>query len=433
MKLGYRYRNYLFIAVYRLLFLPILLCVLPHYLLRMRKRGGYGKHFFNRFGWLPKPKQPSPVWIQAVSVGEIESLRPLLVALKQRNIPVYLTTTTSTAFRIVEKKCAFLVDTFGYFPLDFWVFSVLAWWRIRPKAILLTESELWPEHLFRAKKHSVPVYLINGRLSDRTFSRYQRFLPIARTLFGFLTKIFTASHADAERFQELCPKSVPIIQAGNLKIDAAVQSAASISVVSRKELGDQWHNATVLLGASTWSGEEKMLVEFFLRARKEFPKLRLILVPRHVERTDEVKALLQAYPVTFCIRTQPIEDADIYVVNTMGELRSFLPMADLVFIGKSFSPHYGGQTPIEAAVFGKPMVYGPHIENFIDICADLERLYAAVRCANVEHLEQQLLFWLKHPENAFSCGQAARQWVHAHQGATEVIMNDLFSLKVVRV
>lgn len=393
----------------------------------MRKRGGYGRHFFNRFGWLSKPKRPSPVWIQAVSIGEIESLQPLLVALKQRNIPVYLTTTTSTAFRIVEKKYASLVDTFGYFSLDFWLFSASAWRRIRPRAVLLTESELWPEHLFQAKKHSVPVYLINGRVSDRTFSRYQRFLPIARILFGFLTKIFAASHADAERFRALCPKDIPIIQAGNLKIDAAIQSAtASISVISRKELGDQWQNATVLLGASTWSGEEKMLVEFFLKARKEFPQLRLILVPRHVERIHEVKALLQTYPVTFCFRTQPTKNADIYVVNTTGELRSFLPTADLVFIGKSFPPHYGGQTPIEAAVFGKPMVYGSHMENFVDICTDLEHLHAAVRCADVEHLEQQLLFLLKHPENAVSCGQAARQWIHAHQGAVKAVMDDLF-------
>ena len=422
-----RLKPYLFITVYRLLFLPILLCVLPYYLLRMRKRGGYGKHFLNRFGWLPKSKQPSPVWIQAVSVGEIESLRPILVELKQQNIPVYLTTTTSTAFRIIEKKYASLVDTFGYFPLDSWLFSAIAWRRIRPKAVLLTESELWPEHLFQAKRHSTPVYLINGRLSDRTFLRYQRFLPIAHTLFGFLTKIFAASHADAERFRALCPKNIPIIQAGNLKIDAAVQSATSVSFISRKGWGAQWNNATVLLGASTWPGEEKMLIEFFLKARKEFPHLRLILVPRHIERTHEVKTLLQTYPVTFCLRTQPTQNVDIYVVNTTGELRSFLPTADLVFIGKSFPPHYGGQTPIEAAVFGKPMVYGSHMENFVDICTDLEHLHAAVRCADVEHLEQQLLFWLKHPENAVSCGQAARQWVHTHLGAVKAIMDDLFS------
>ena len=349
-----------------------------------------------------------------------------MVTLKQRNIPVYLTTTTSTAFRIVEKKYASLVDTFGYFPLDFWLFSALARRRIGPRAILLTESELWPEHLFQAKKHTVPVYLINGRLSDRTFSHYQRFLPIARMLFGFLTKIFAASHADAERFRALCPKDIPIIQAGNLKIDSAVQSATTTTSLARRELGDQWQNATVLLGASTWPGEEKMLVEFFLKARKEFPKLRLILVPRHVERTHEVKVLLQAYPVTFCFRTQPIENTDIYVVNTTGELRSFLPMADLVFIGKSFPPHHGGQTPIEAAVCGKPILYGSHMENFTDICTELEHIRAAVRCADVEHLEQQLFFWLKHPEDATTCGQVAQKWVHTHQGGVKVIMDDLF-------
>ena len=422
-----RSKHYVLVFTYRLLFIPILLCVLPYYLLRMRKRGGYRAHFFDRFGLLPRPKRSSPVWIQAVSVGETEALQPLLIKLKQRNVPVYLTTTTSTAFRIIEKKYASLVDTFGYFPLDFWLFSALAWRRIRPKTILLTESELWPEHLFQAAQHSVPVYLINGRCSDRAFSRHRRFLPIAQTLFGFLTKILACSTADAERFRALCPKHFPIVQSGNLKTDAAIQSAiATISGVLLEELGEKWQDASILLGASTWSGEEKMLVEFFLKARKEFPNVRLILVPRHVERTNEVKSLLQTYPISFCLRTQPMKNSDVYVVNTTGELRSFLQIADVVFIGKSFPPHYGGQTPIEAAVCGKPMVYGSHMENFTEICANLETTHAAVRCTDVRTLEKQLFYWLKHPKDAVTCGKAAKQWVYARQGATDVVLREIF-------
>ncbi len=415
------------IFIYRLLFFPVLFFLLPYYLLRMRRRGGYRAHFCHRFGWVPRAtKATSPVWIQAVSVGELEALHPLFIALQQKNIPVYLTTTTSTAFRILEKKYRKIVDGFGYFPLDFWCFSACAWKRIQPRAILLMESELWPEHLFQAAKRSVPVYLINGRCSDKTFSRYRLCLPLARSIFGFLTKIFSVSAIDTQRFQQLCPPSVPIVEVGNIKIDAALQNfQTDTSEISRKELGENWPSARILLGASTWSGEEKMLIELFQKAKKDFPYLRLILVPRHAERTKGLRSLLQSYSVSFCFRTNFTPNPEIYVVNTTGELRAFLPMADFVFIGKSMPPHHGGQTPIEAAACGKPIVYGTHMENFSEICNHLESLHGAVRCAHKKDLERTIFHWLQHPEIANAYGQAAQQWLQTHQGATQRIFNAL--------
>jgi 3-deoxy-D-manno-octulosonic-acid transferase len=206
------------IVLYRILFLPLLLLAAPYYLGRMWRRGGYRTHWQHRFGLVPKPPQPSPLWIQAVSVGELEALHPLLILLKQQAIPVYLTTTTSTGFRVAQKKYQALVDQIAYFPLDFWLFSRNAWRRIRPRAALLMESEIWPEHLFQATKHRTPVYLVNGRCSAKTFSRYCKCLPIARIIFSAIAKIFAATTLDQQRFQHLCPKSVPMIETGNLKI-----------------------------------------------------------------------------------------------------------------------------------------------------------------------------------------------------------------------
>lgn len=422
-------RQCVFIFIYRLLFLPVLCCVLPYYLLRMWRRGGYFKGITQRFGLVPRPKQVCPVWIQAVSVGEMEALAPFLAALKEKDIPVYLTTTTSTAFRLANKKYASLADTIAYFPLDFFVFSSMAWRRIRPRAVCLMESELWPEHLYRAYRRNCPVYLLNARCSDRTFRRYQRFRRFVRPLFSFLTKVCAASALDQQRFRQFCPPNIAVEETGNLKVDAAIAASRGkeTTVLSRSDLGETWQTAHILLGASIWPGEEKFLISFYLQAKKSHPQLRLILVPRHVERMAGIQESLEESGLRFCLRTKPQMDCDVYVVNTTGELKAFLPLADLVFIGKSLEPHRGGQTPIEAAALGKPLLYGPHMENFRSICQSLEQAHAAFRGADAEALAQRLQTWLEHPEQAQTYGQAAARWITTQQGATQRTL-DLLNL-----
>lgn len=418
-------RQCVFIFIYRLLFLPILCCVLPYYLLRMWRRGGYFKGIAQRFGLVSRPKQACPVWIQAVSVGEIEALAPFLAALEEKHIPVYLTTTTSTAFRLATQKYTSFVDTIAYFPLDFFLFSSMAWRRIRPRAVCLMESELWPEHLHQAHRRNCPVYLLNARCSDKTFRRYRQLQWFVCPLFSFLTKIFAASALDWQRFRQFCPPNIAIEETGNLKVDAAIAASQGkeTTAFNRSDLGKTWQKACILLGASIWPGEEKFLISFYLRAKKTHPQLRLILVPRHVERIASIQESLEESGLRFCLRTKPQMDCDVYVVNTTGELKGFLHLADLVFVGKSLEPHHGGQTPIEAAALGKPILYGPHMENFRGICQSLERAKAAFRGTEAEALAQQLRTWLEHPEQAQAYGQAAARWITAQQGATQRILN----------
>ena len=395
----------------------------------MVRRGGYGKYFYHRFGWLPRVKAGNKVvWIQAVSVGEVEALEPLLSQMQQAGISVYLTTTTSTGFRVAQQKYRNVVSQIAYFPLDFWFFSHLAWARIRPFKAILMESELWPEHLFQAYKHKVPVYIINGRCSDKTYKNYKIGYKFVRIVFGFVSKILASSEYDAQRLREFCPINVSVDVVGNLKVDAALngKTASTKSKVNRSDLGESWENARILLGASTWHGEEEMLVQFYTKVKVHYPELKLILVPRHVERTPTIEIILKQYGVHYGLRTSHKKDADVYVVDTTGELKFFVCLANYVFIGKSLAPNFGGQTPIEAAAFGKPMVYGPHMENFKSICAGLERVNGAVRCQNEEDVQEQLLRWLDDPADALHYGQSAQSWIMQNQGATQRTMQAIF-------
>lgn len=417
----------LFIVSYRLLFFPVFLFLFPYYLLRMLRRGGYKACFMHRFGFVPKNTRKNTVWIQAVSVGELEALKPFLESLQAKKIPVYLTTTTSTGFQVAQKKYSQLVAHIAYFPLDFWLFSKLAWHRIRPSRTILMESELWPEHLQQAYCHNIPVYLINGRCSDKTFKHYSWVSCIAKILFGYISEIYSSSELDTERFKHLCSKKTHIETIGNLKVDAALQNLSqSAPIIQRANLGADWEQATILLGASTWDGEEKLLTEFYLEAKKLYPTLKLLLVPRHAERGAKILSELKVYNSNVCLRTDPIENADIYIVNTTGELKHFIRLADFVFVGKSTGNNFGGQTPIESAAAGKPIVYGPHMENFRAICKSLEQAQGAIRCKDEFDIKTQLWTWLKNQKSAAMYGQAAQQWSKDNYGATQRIIEKLF-------
>lgn len=427
MRIDKSNRYILFIALYRLLFFPILFIVLPCYLYTMIRRGGYGACFWHRFGYVPKPTVGHPIWIQAVSVGEVEALKPLLIALQQKNIPVYLTTTTSTALGVARTKYTSLVDRLAYFPLDFWLFSALAWRRIQPKQVLLMESELWPEHLAQAARHKVPVCLINGRCSDRSFKRYRKASWIASFMLNQLSIIAAATDCDTQRFRSLCPNHPNITTVGNLKIDASLSQEKTLTL-QRADLGGSWESASVIIGASTWPGEERLLLDCFMQLKKQCTNLKLILVPRHKERKPELQRLLKAYSLSFCFRSQPKQDVSVYVVDSTGELRNFIALADWVFIGKSLDPHRGGQTPLEAAALGKPMIYGPHMENFADICKSLEQAGGARRCQTTEEVQSCLIQWVNQPQSAVSYGNNAHQWILANKGTVQRLLALIFDL-----
>ncbi|MBR6797431.1 MAG: 3-deoxy-D-manno-octulosonic acid transferase [Opitutales bacterium] len=429
------------IWIYRLLFLPLFLVSCPYYFGRMIKRGGYAKDFTHRFGCVPvlPPRKQGVhrLWIQAVSVGETEAVAPLLRELKNRdNVEVILTTTTSTAYKIIREKYADLVAAYACFPMDFLPFSSKAWNRFDPSVAVLMEGELWPEHLAQARARGVPVFVVNARLSDKSFRRYRAVGKLARWILGQIRFICAGTQNDYDRFRALGVPAEKIAFTGNMKFDVASGEKFTEDDASalKKELGFP-AKAPVLLGSSTWPGEESMLLETFAEARKSFPELRLLICPRHAERRAEIVELLEKTSWKWFLRsrTKPEDvpaDADICIADTTGELRKLTHLAQLAFVGKSLPPNNGGQTPIECAALGVPLVYGPAMTNFKDVCRSLEDCGAAVKVRDAAGAQAKLLSLLAEADVRGKMSASAKSWHRGNQGATARIIkffDEIFS------
>lgn len=411
--------------LYRILFFPVLLVMAPRYLLRMRRRGGYAENFGQRFGSVPHlpPKSAGVrrIWLQAVSVGEMLAIAPLLEVLhREPGVEVYLTTTTSTGYRLALDRYRALTIGIGYFPLDWWFFSRRAWRQVAPDLVILTEGERWPEHLHQARRRGVPVLCINARLSDRSFRR-MRLVPAAgRALLDGITRVLPCSAPDAARFRELGFPSERITTTGNIKLDVTIPPLGDAEAAKlRRELA--LGPGLILLGSSTWPGEETALLAVLKQARIAGLTVSLLLVPRHAERRQEIDALLKAEKLSAHFRSQGtvIGLVDVAVGDTTGELRRLTQLADLVYVGKSLPPHTEGQTPVEAAALGKPILFGPGMGNFRQIARDLEAAGAARTVPDAAALGTQAIALLRDEAQRAAMAQAARAWHQANQGAVE--------------
>ena len=420
------------IWLYRLLYPIGFILLLPSYLMRMRRRGGYGHHFSHRFGLHSKsikwPEKKSRIWLQAVSVGEVLAIAPLLEALNKQDISVYLTTTTSTGFKLASDKYKHLCVGIGYFPIDFILCSHVAWNRINPDLSILTEGERWPEHLAQAKKHKVPVVNINARLSDKSFSRLSslnKFLPgVVHLLLTNLTYILPVSKRDEEYFKELGVKADRLITTGNIKLDVSIALETPESKKTlRQELG--LNSGLIILGSSTWPGEEVLMIEALKYLRAHGVACSLLLVPRHAERRDEIKKLLQQSGFSYHIRTAGVANAevDIALADTTGELRRLTQLAEIVFIGKSTYPHTEGQTPVEAAALTKPIIIGPGMANFKSIVTELVEAKAVAQLSKPEDLSKLLLLYMQDEPKRMLLAMHAYQWYSQNGGAVERTLN----------
>jgi len=371
-----------------------------------------------RLGYLPPwpSHSPAPVWIQAVSVGEVQVARQLIPEL-QSLLPArpFLMTTTTHAGRRLARAVLPPGASVHFFPVDLPGVGARTLARIRPKVLLLIETEIWPNLLRSCAAAGVPVILANGRISDRTYPRYRLVRSLLRRVLSGVGLFCMQSERDAERILFLGAPEERIQITGNLKWDLDMAGPPPGAV--RRDLGIP-EDSPVLVAGSTAAGEEEIVVAAWQRLRARHPDLRLILAPRHPERFGSVADLLERRQIPFTRRTQGNSgtQAGVLLLDTLGELRWVYRAGTVCFVGGSLRTR-GGQNLMEPAAAGRPVLFGRRTENFSDAALSLLEAGAGFRVDDGPSLETTVLRLLAQPDSSREAGARGRNIVKAHSGA----------------
>jgi 3-deoxy-D-manno-octulosonic-acid transferase len=411
------------------LFWPIgLLFFLPGYFTKMIRRGGYREKFGQRLGIYDhylrdRLSNQKSTWLHAVSVGEVNVALKLANALRalEPDLHCVLTTTTTTGFALARKNALPWIEVM-YTPLDYWPIMRRAFSVIRPARLLLVEAEVWPNLAAEAHARRIPLGLVNARLSPRSERRYRRFRFFVAPTFRLLDLVCVPERRDVERWAALSVPRNRIHVTGSIKFDPDVQAESQSVATSLREVLPAVHSESpVLFGGSTHRGEEEILAGVFLRLRGQFPLLRLFIAPRHVERLQEIRAQLGAFPLRVAPASEAVTggaaDADCLLLDTTGELQRWYGIATVVFIGKSLTA-FGGQNPVEPLLAGKPVVFGPHMENFATLAKTLVSNAGAIQVGDADSLERAIANLLRDSEARQRLVHNAHAALSEHEGAT---------------
>ena len=355
------------------------------------------------------------VWIHGASVGEVLAVAALIEKLRALNLRVLLTSGTVTSAAIVARR--FPEDVIHqYVPYDSprYVARFLDHWR--PSLALFVESDLWPNLILASAARRLPMVLINGRMSHRSFPRWRRVSSTIAALLGRFDVCLAQSQLDADRFAALGSRSV--VTTGNLKLDVAAPPADAAKL---ERLMSVTRGRPVVVAASTHAGEEEILLEAHRTLAGFFPSLLTVIVPRHPGRGEAIQRTIAASGLGVGLRSReelPTAATDIYVADTMGELGLFYRLAPIVFMGGSLVEH-GGQNPIEAVKLGASIVHGPHVFNFTDVYEALDKAGGARRADTQEALVKQLGQLLSDPKARDASAAASARVVEMLGGALE--------------
>ncbi len=417
-------------VVYNLLFPVVFLFMLPKFISRMVRRGGYGQHFEQRIGHFgtstkARLREHRRVWVHAVSVGEIYVALRFMKAWRAvyPDARFALSTTTSTGYAIALKEID-PRDVLFYFPVDLPVIIKKVLRIIDPVRIVLVEGEFWPNLIRLADRQGIPVSLINGRMSEKSYRGYRKLKSLTADVLRRIDPICVQGEIDAARMIGIGAPAGNVHIMGTVKFDVAERDAAGEQVareILRKiRVPD---DAVVLLGGSTWPGEEAVLCELYRKLKADNGKLFLVLVPRHVERAAEVVQCLEGQGLSFVRRSQAgdfnaEERPDVLFVDTTGELRNFYSAADIIFVGKSLLEH-GGQNPIEPAMYGKAVVVGPNMENFPTVMPVFLQAGAIMQLEDGEALEDAIEKLVADEAAREALGQRAAEVVAENRGVIQ--------------
>ena len=427
--------------LYNVVFTIGYLLMVPGFLLRMARRGGYRRHFRQRFGrygaWTlekmagdgdtdaERKLEDRPIWIHAVSVGEVYVAWQMMRALRAKSpdLRFVISTTSSTGWREVEKRLR-SEDVLIYNPLDFPFCVRRALDAIQPRAFILTESEIWPNLIRACNRRGIPMFLVNGRISDRSAPRYRLFRYWFGPVLRQFSLILAQSDLDRQRLLDAGAEDSQVVVTGSVKFDVARRDPAketlAAAVLSRLDMGD---GRIILLGGSTWPGEEDVLLGIYRKLQLQCPDLRLVLIPRHFERGDAVAASIASAGYT-CVRKSLLDAGAepaatgaqaVLLVNTTGEMMGYYAHATMAFVGKSLCAH-GAQNMIEPCLCGKATLIGPFTENFRPVMADLLAAQAIVQVPDASGLEREIAGLLADPQRREALGGRAAALVQRRRG-----------------
>jgi 3-deoxy-D-manno-octulosonic-acid transferase len=400
--------------LYNLFFVPILLILLPGYLVRICRRGGYRNKALQRFGILDTSTLAriggGRIWLHAVSVGEVGIALKFANEYRRRNPTVrfLVSCTTSTGLAILERSSSDWLEPVAN-PVDFPVMTGHLIKKLRPSALLMVEADLWPNRVAACKKQGIPAALLNARLSRRSEGRFRRARFFTSPFFNQLDLITLTDPGDQSRWISLGVKPELLRLAGNIKHDAA-------NSPDSPRAGE-----TILLAASTHAGEESEIAAAWLTLSREFPNLRLVITPRHAERRGEIRTSLRNLGISCRLRTEGGDlSGEPLLLDTTGELNAWYSKATLAFVGKSLpcSVHHGGQNMIEPLQAGVPVLIGPHTGNFEPIATQLCGAGAAIRVKDHRSIVSSVRALLDNKEKRAAMIIAATSVLEPHQGAT---------------
>jgi 3-deoxy-D-manno-octulosonic-acid transferase len=414
--------------LYRVLLALLLPVAIPALKIRDRLQGKHRPSFFERRARDLPVLPEGGIWLHAVSVGEVELARRLVRELGKRRpeLPVVLSATTATGLDLARRTLGDRVPVIAC-PLDLVgpVRRVLD--AVRPRALVVVETELWPEMLHQTGRRRIPAAVVNARLSDGSFRSYRRARPLLRPLLRPLSLVLARSDADAARFARLGVPAGNVRVTGNIKYDLeADETPLEWADTVRAAAVDR----PILVAGSTMEGEEAVVLDAVAGLAENGQQALAVVAPRHPERFDEVAGLVEARGLAMARRSsdrQPTTETRVFLIDTIGELARAYRLATVAFIGGSLVPT-GGHNPLEPAVWAVPVLSGCHVHNFTEVYREMTAAGAARLVANGDELRRALGEWLSEPDAARAAGRAGRAVIEANRGATELTASALLDL-----
>lgn len=432
------------LLIYRILLLLLSPLLLAFILIRSKNNKAYRQRLLERLGFFPAPCQQGGIVVHAASVGEIIALQSFIekLLLNYPSLPITITSFTPTGSAQITKLFGDRVQH-GYLPLDLLPCTALFLHRLKPKMIIFMETELWPNLIAQCTQQRVKLLLINGRLSKKSLTSYQKISPLIEPCLNRFDKILTQSQENLTHFLQLGAHPNRCLNSGNLKFDISVNK----QVINKKaELAkllfadDSQPKRKIWLVASTHEGDEAIALTAFKQLLLEYPQLLLVLVPRHPERFEYVANFCLTEGLTLVKRSENtiINDEQVWLLDSLGELMAAFDLSNIVTMGGSFS-EVGGHNPLEPALFNKPIIVGHNMSNFNEIMQQLRQEDAIIELTHdtavnapanesSTQLVREVSDLLQHPIKQQTLGENALNVVLANQGASEKTLAQVINL-----